>query len=225
VRRTFLVVLGGIALASTLVIGVAAAGASHLQGGSRPQVSGSSHAKASTAGAAVRTGGGTGDRTDTRGTLHYGPIPSGSPDSGTCGNDWAIDTFNRVFTVVTNADGTFRVVEDFRDATFVTVAGASPGACENGVTNHMVRAGISGRFQGYFLISVTGGTLDRLAACTTTNCGTTAGFVKTVFGQTATYNVTTFLFNYSSDDKELISRHWKNASADRGGNLGDIRTS
>src|SRR5437667_10050928 len=27
------------------------------------------------------------------------PYPSDSPDSGTCGNDWAEDTFNREFTV------------------------------------------------------------------------------------------------------------------------------
>jgi hypothetical protein len=37
--------------------------------------------------------------------------------------------------------------------------------------------------------------------------------------------VTTFLFNYRSKDKSLIQRHWTNASADRGGNRGDIRTS
>src|SRR5687768_13737919 len=43
------------------------------------------------------------------GTQHYGPYPSGSPDSGTCGNDWAEDTFDRHFTVRTNPDGTFTV--------------------------------------------------------------------------------------------------------------------
>jgi hypothetical protein len=64
-----------------------------------------------------------------------------------------------------------------------------------------------------------------LAKCTVDTCGTTAKFIATVFGAGATYDVTTFLFNYSSSDQSLIQRHWKNASEDRGGNLGDIRTS
>src|SRR5207245_11738951 len=38
-------------------------------------------------------------------TQHYGPYPSGSPDSGTCGVDWATDTFDRHFTVKTNQRG------------------------------------------------------------------------------------------------------------------------
>jgi len=32
------------------------------------------------------------DPTGTTPTQHYGPYPSGSPDSGTCGNNWAEDT-------------------------------------------------------------------------------------------------------------------------------------
>jgi hypothetical protein len=159
-------------------------------------------------------------------TLHYGPFASGSTDSGTCGPDWANDQFNRVFTVTTKTDGTVRVVEFFKNGSFVTIAGSSPGACENGPNNGgMVKAGIKGRFQGYFVIAVTGGTLNRSATCTLATCGTTAGFIKTVFGPAATFNVTTFLFNYHSKDKGLIQRHWTNASANRGGNRGDIRTS
>src|SRR5258705_6612674 len=38
-------------------------------------------------------------------TQHYGPYPSGSPDSSTCGPDWAMDTFDRHFTVRNNPDG------------------------------------------------------------------------------------------------------------------------
>lgn len=218
-HRTLLMVLGSLALASTLVIGVAAAGA-------RSQNSASTRSHLSPAAVANPHDARTTDPTDGHGTLHYGPFASSSPDSGTCGNDWAQDTFNRVFTVVTNADGTFRVVEDFKDANFVTVAGASPGACETGAnTGGTVKAGITGRFQGYFLIAVTGGSLNRSAACTAVTCDTTRHFITTVFGAAATYDVTTFLFNYSSGDKQLIAHHWKNASLDRGGNLGDIRTS
>ena len=35
-------------------------------------------------------------------TEHYGQYPSSSPDSGTCGNNWATDQFDRVFTVKNN---------------------------------------------------------------------------------------------------------------------------
>src|SRR5437588_12455863 len=35
---------------------------------------------------------------DPSSTQHYGPYPSGSGDSGTCGPDWAQDTFDRHFT-------------------------------------------------------------------------------------------------------------------------------
>src|SRR5690349_7855627 len=46
----------------------------------------------------------------TSATQHYGPYASGSEDSGTCGNDWAQDTFDRHFTVHNNRDGTYTVV-------------------------------------------------------------------------------------------------------------------
>ncbi|HYY48431.1 MAG TPA: hypothetical protein VFA17_07080, partial [Thermoplasmata archaeon] len=45
-------------------------------------------------------------------TQHYGPYPSMSPDSGTCGNDWANDMFDRHFTVFNKA-GSLVVVEQF----------------------------------------------------------------------------------------------------------------
>src|SRR5213596_1781123 len=63
-------------------------------------------------------------------TQHYGPYPSNSPDSGTCGNDWATDTFDRHFTVKSNQDGTFTVIEQFKNGSFTTIGGPSPGACE-----------------------------------------------------------------------------------------------
>src|ERR1700682_363509 len=62
----------------------------------------------------------------------FGPFAGASPDSGTCGPDWAADTFTRNFAVHQNSDGTFRVVETFSNGRFVTIAGPSPGACEGG---------------------------------------------------------------------------------------------
>src|SRR5437016_5329151 len=64
-------------------------------------------------------------------TQHYGPYPSDSPDSGTCGNDWAQDMFDRHFTVMLNQDSTFTVIEQFKDGSFTTTdpgPNPSPGA-------------------------------------------------------------------------------------------------
>jgi len=213
VHRTLCALATSVTLVVALNVGAAAAGNTHSS--PKPHGHGSIHGSQDNQ---------AGADPSAHGTLHFGPFASGSPDSGTCGNDWADDTYNRFFTVVTNEDRTARVVEFFKDATFTTRAGLSPGACENGATTHAVTAGIQGRFQGYFLISVIGGTLKRDAVCTVATCGTTKDFVNTVFG-VMTYDVTTFLFNYSSSDQQLIQHHWKNASDDRGGNRGDIRTS
>ena len=227
-HRTLCALATSVTLVVALNVGAAAAGNSHSS--PKPHGHGSIHGQANgSQDNQDKTGAGD------HGTLQFGPFASGSTDSGTCGNDWANDTFNRFFTVVTNEDGTVRVVEFFKDATFVTAVLPvtstgpikSPGACENGVNNGgLVTPDIHGRFHGYFLGSVSGATLDpRSANCTVDTCGTTAKFIATVFGAGATYDVATFLFNYSASDQSLIQRHWKNASEDRGGNLGDIRTS
>jgi len=70
------------------------------------------------------------DPTGVNHTQHYGPYTSGSPDSGTCGNDWATDTFDRHFTVHSNHDGTYTVVQQFKNGSFVTNEGPSPGSCD-----------------------------------------------------------------------------------------------
>ena len=50
------------------------------------------------------------------------------------------------------------------------------------------------------------------------------GFVATVCGAAATYTVTSFGFTYHAHGANLAQREWRNASADQGGNGGDIRT-
>jgi hypothetical protein len=152
-------------------------------------------------------------------SARYGPFPSGSPDSGTCGPDWAVDTFDRTFTASTtpNADGTYTVREDFTRGSFVTLAGPSPQACDaNRGTGGIVGPGITGRMAGFFTIIVSGGTYS--AAPCTPACGTTAGFVATVYGASATYDVPTFFFGYVT----RCNGWWINASANLGGNRGDI---
>ncbi len=173
-------------------------------------------------------------------TQHYGPYPSTSPDSGTCGNDWAEDTFDRHFTVLLNSDGTYTVTEQFKNGAFTTVsapppfASFSPGGCQNSATPQgTVNPGINGEMHGYFIIPLPTRTIQTSTSpycdallMTNTNCDTTT-FIDTHF--TPCYgagncSVTTFFFHYSAGDQMLIEHEWKNASADRGGNHGDIRS-
>ena len=150
----------------------------------------------------------------------YGPYPGGSPDSGTCGNFWAQDTFVRFFRVdlKQNADGSYNVVEQFKNGTFVTNAGASPGGCEGGATNPpQIPAGIEGKMQGQFWIVVRNGTFNPNA--TPPAGANTAQFVAAVFGASATLTIPSFSLNYNTD----THGDWRNASRDKGGNKGDIR--
>lgn len=171
--------------------------------------------------------------TSPNGTQHYGPYPSSSPDSGTCGNDWAEDTFDRHFTVKANPDGTFLVVQQFKKGSFVTNAGPSPGSCDLTDPPGTVDAGITGGMHGYFIIPLPPGTMQTSndpscdgVAMSNTPC-TTATFIDTHFTPcylAGTCPVTTFFFHYSAGNQQLVEHEWKNASADRGGNHGDIRS-
>jgi hypothetical protein len=166
------------------------------------------------------------------GDQHFGPFASASGDSGTCGPDWAMDTFNRSFAVHRNADGSFRVVEVFSNGRFVTIGFVSPGKCEAG-SNHgsAVLPGINGQFGGFLDGTVTGATIYNPQGCDVPGaCNTTAGFVATVFGPTAQYSCQSgvgrcsFWFGYHASDQGLKYHVWINASPDLGGNRGDIAT-
>jgi hypothetical protein len=166
--------------------------------------------------------------TDPPRTQRYGPYESGSPDSGTCGNDWAEDTFERVFFVREESATSFTIVQQFKHGSFVTNAGPSPGACDvnDGTPPGTVTAGIIGSMHGYFIISVSApaGQTSTDPACQPTPGCTTAGFIESHFAG-STFTVGTFFFHYSGYDgsnKQLVVHSWKNASADRGGNRGDI---
>lgn len=166
----------------------------------------------------------------------YGPYASGSGDSGTCGPDWANDTFDRVFTIDRHSDGTFTVREDFRNGSFVTIAGPSPAACDPTYSQHgtLVNAGVTGKMHGYFIIPLPPGTAQTSTSpycdavlMTNANC-TTATFVNTHFSPAcypATCPVTSFFFQYQARGQGLIYRRWQNASPDLGGNKGDIANS
>jgi hypothetical protein len=158
---------------------------------------------------------------------HYGGYASGSPDSSTCGGNWAQDTYVRHFTV-SSSGGVLTVVEDFKDGSFVTVAGSSPGGCDTN-PGGTVAAGVTGSMHGYFVIPMPGETqVSSDPSCvvgdSTADC-TTAGFINSHFSPACYPNVctvTTFLFHYSAGGQALAFNEWKNASADRGGNSGDI---
>lgn len=163
-------------------------------------------------------------------TQHYGPYASGSPDSGTCGNTWADDTFDRDFTVRTGNDGTITIVEQFKNGSFVTNGGASPGACDetDGYSMGTVPTGVTGSMHGYFIVSGATMQMSNSPYCnatlmTNTGCDT-ATFINTHFASCypTTCTVTTYFDHYSAGDQGLVVHEWKNASCDRGGNHGDI---
>src|SRR5439155_455380 len=95
---------------------------------------------------------------------------------------------------------------------------------------HIAHAGVTGSMHGYFTIPLPPGTIQM---STSPNCDavlntlpcTTTTFIYTHFTACypATCPVTTFFFHYSAGDQMLVVHEWKNASADRGGNHGDIQ--
>jgi len=155
------------------------------------------------------------------GVRNYGPFAGSSLDSGTCGNNWANDTFNRFFKVVTDAnpDGTYTVTEDFRQGSFETVAGQSPGACEpGGNPTATVGAGVTGKLSGVFNIIVSNGTFNPAARPADLDgdgmIGTT-DFIGSVFGTGATYDFQHYSFQYTTKNHGS----WINSDA---GNSGDV---
>lgn len=152
-------------------------------------------------------------------TQIYGPYASDSPDSGTCGNQWAKDAMDRVYIVniQPNPDETYNVTQEFRDGTFTTLAGHSPGACETGSDNgQTVPADLSGTFQGSFEILVWNGSYDPAAACSAP-CYT-KDFVKAYFGPGAVYDIPAWNLQYDAENYG----QWKNTSSRRGETQGDI---
>jgi hypothetical protein len=157
-----------------------------------------------------------------------------SPDSGTCGQPhWAHDAFTRNYSV--SGSGTDWVVtETFKNGTFSTIAGVSPGACDSAAppsgNGGLVNEGVQGKYSGFLKFPVTG-TLDTNGACVRDPgdgmCHTSGwldGFFPTghVDGVPTASN-TAFKFTYKAKNQGLITTKWINADATNGGNTGDIR--
>jgi hypothetical protein len=164
------------------------------------------------------------DSSSTNGnTQHFGPFDSVSVDNGSCSLPWALDTDQREFKVSDNGDGTFTVREEYKNGSFVTTAGGSPGACDTD-SNHgtLVLAGVHGTFTGYLEGTVSGGTYNP-GGCDVTGavCNTTTGFILAVFGPGGTftclqgYQGCTFKFEYAAGDQGLIYHHWEDKSSSK----------
>jgi hypothetical protein len=155
-------------------------------------------------------------------TFKSGPWAFSGPDSGTCGNNWANDTSNVIFTVTPNTDGSYNVVETYSQGHFVTIAGDSPASCDVTYTDHgtAIIGGVSGKFIGTVIFTVTG-TFDRTASCAAP-C-TRSTWVLAFFGtNTWTETAWSFQYNASPSAKGLLYNQWTNAST---GNFGDIASS
>jgi hypothetical protein len=163
------------------------------------------------------------------GADQFGPYPSQTTDSGTCGIDWALDNVNREFKVQLVGPNMYRVTEKFKDGTFSTFGSPpSPGACDSsdGTGPGIVNGGVTGTFHGYDMISVTSPTYTPGNASCAYPCFSTNDFLLSVFGPAgpATRNDYAFFFHYVSNDHTLVYHEWKNASCNRGGNHGDIQS-
>lgn len=160
------------------------------------------------------------------GTFSDGPYTSTSPDSGTCGNNWAIDLFNRTFVVTLPASGgVYTMKETFSKGHFNTMKGASPEACGAGTHGATIAEGVSGTMGGSFTIMVSDGTFDPNGSCVLdgdAQC-TTAGWVAGFFGPTATYAIPQYSFKYTAKKQGLMAgfKSWTNADT---GDIGDIAT-
>ncbi|HYX88352.1 MAG TPA: hypothetical protein VE753_03195 [Gaiellaceae bacterium] len=117
----------------------------------------------------------------------FGPFVVANDDHGSCGNVWAVDSEKRTFKVKRNGDGSFRLWR-FDNGIFITRAGRSPGACQKRRPHgRTVAAGKKGKFHGYLVGTVRGGTFSPNAVCPS-DCGFTDVFVATFFGPDATFS-------------------------------------
>jgi hypothetical protein len=171
------------------------------------------------------------------GSFRDGPYAATTPDSGSCGNNWAIDLFSRQFVVhPQNVDGTWTVTENFKNARFITLGdgatnpAASPGQCDS-VANatHKLKPGVVGTFSGSFTITIPDGFLytankgcnstEGASGAPTDDGCTTKGWVDLAFPgfSYSSANVSAYNLVYKAG-----AQSWTDADT---GDSGDIFTS
>lgn len=163
---------------------------------------------------------------------HSWQFNGASQDSGTCGADWALDTYHRAFRVDDRHPAL--VLETFTKGAFTTMAGVSPGACNKPASvapgnGDVLKSGIKGLFAGYAYIAIKGGKFNPKARFSWSMCdlaiqsgqGCVTAFILAVYGAGATVDTSgksTYAFDYFT----MHNGSWHNASKDAGGNQGDI---
>lgn len=161
---------------------------------------------------------------DNNGTYHLDPLAGASQDGSSCGGVWANDTYNLFISVHDNGDGTFAVTTDYKDATFETLGGGSPGACEtanrHGTT---VAAGIKGNFNGYVKETVTAASFNPNGCSNPALCTTRTSAINMLFPGNSQSDFS-WNFEYNSSNKTLTYKHWQDKSDSSGSDVfvGDI---
>jgi hypothetical protein len=155
-------------------------------------------------------------------------------DNGSCSHPWATLAETRTYSVKDNGNGTFTLRRTDK-GTFTTIGGPSPGACETGSKHgHLVRTGVTGRFGGYIVGTVTATKFNPNAPCASVDvCATREGFLQTYFTG-ATYSCDQnstdckFNFNYTAPNNgtnqtpKLIYRHWQDKGKGAGTLLQEV---
>lgn len=167
------------------------------------------------------------------GTFTDSPYTATTPDSGSDGNNWAIDLFTRSFVVFPKAaDGTTKVVEHFKNGRFITLGDGATGSAASPESNtyptHLLREGVSGSFTGTFTIIVASGDYVSSQGCgqlisgnSTDDGCTTATWMSRAFPG-ATYTVPVYSLTYKAIGTNLLGSTWTDANT---GDSGDIYTS
>jgi hypothetical protein len=165
-------------------------------------------------------------RASSNGTLLFGPYVNVGQWTGNCGAtvaDLAATVPTSVFRIHPNNDGTYDVVRQEHDVPFVTRAGPSFHACDDGVPGSL-RAGVTGHETGYLHVTVPGPFDPH--GCDGGACLNCDAAFEHLFPGVATYVFNSAVFDFEADPgQNLISSHYHIGSPNAGGDIGDIRSS
>ncbi len=119
--------------------------------------------------------------------IELGPVSiTGKADTGTCNNTWALDNYKKYYTLTLNSDGTYHLLINYKDGTFVSQAGSSPGACESGSNNgNTIGSGVTGTLREVWNENVTAtNPPNQKPDCgvNNVNCSSYTSFLDAVFG-------------------------------------------
>jgi hypothetical protein len=152
------------------------------------------------------------------GTTQEGPYgPVHDLDFGTCLNTWADMNVKTTYYVKKASGGVTQVQFDLTGSV-TSIAGQSPGACNDGTDNgSTVKDGIKGKMVQNFYIEVTGGKFNSKAKCddacaTDYMFGGVQTFVDTFFKGTPTWAFSATKLAHeivTSTDKKLCSKKWE----------------